>query len=82
MALKLRLKRVGRTHRAVFRLSAMDGRCPRDGRTVEELGQYDPANRDPAKQVAFDAERVKFWLGRGAQPTETVRNLLKKQGLL
>lgn len=81
MAVKLRLKRIGRNHRAVFRLSAMDSRSPRDGRVVEELGLYDPTHRDAAQQVRINAERVKYWLGVGAVPTETVRDLLGKNGI-
>ena len=81
MAVKLRLKRMGRTHRAFFRLNAMDSRAPRDGRVLEELGYYDPANRDPELQVKLDAERIRYWLSVGAQPSDTVRDLLKKNGI-
>ena len=81
MAVKLRLKRIGRRHRAVFRLSAMDSRCPRDGRVLEELGIYDPTNKDQQAQVKLNAERIKHWLSVGALPTETVANLLKNHGI-
>ncbi|MBU0638418.1 MAG: 30S ribosomal protein S16 [Planctomycetes bacterium] len=81
MAVKLRLRRMGRTHRAFFRLSAMEGRNPRDGRVLEELGYYDPAHLDPAQQVNLKADRIKHWLGQGAVPTETVRSLLKKHDI-
>ena len=81
MAVRLRLKRFGRTHHAYFRLSAMEGRNQRDGRVLEELGHYDPTNKDADKQVSLKADRIKYWLGVGAQPTETVRSLLKKQGI-
>ena len=81
MAVKLRLKRLGRRHRSVFRVSAMDGRCPRDGRVLEELGIYDPANLDAGEQVKLNEERIKYWLSVGAVPTETVASLLKKQGI-
>ncbi len=81
MAVKLRLKRVGRTHRAVFRLSAMDARRTRDGRVLEELGTYDPTNKERTAQLKFDLERVKHWLTLGAVPSETVASLLKQQGI-
>ncbi len=82
MAVKLRLKRMGRTHRAFFRLNAMDSRAPRDGRVLEELGYYDPANRDPEQQVKLDGDRIRYWLSVGAQPSNTVRDLLKKNGIV
>ena len=81
MAVRLRLKRLGRRHRSFFRLAAMESRNPRDGRVLEELGHYDPANRDPDAQVKLNAERIQHWLSVGARPTETVRDLLKKQGI-
>lgn len=81
MAVKLRLKRFGRRNHAFYRLSAMDSRRPRDGRSLEELGHYDPTNKDASKQVAFDAERIQYWLSQGAQPSETVRSLLRKTGI-
>lgn len=81
MAVKLRLKRLGRTHRPYYRISAMESRDKRDGRVLEEVGTYDPANKDVSKQISIDAERVKFWLSRGAQPTDTVRNILKRNGI-
>jgi len=81
MAVKLRLKRMGRRHRSFYRLAAMEGRNPRDGRVLEELGHYDPENNDTAQQVKLDADRIKYWLGVGAVPTDTVRSLLKKNGI-
>jgi small subunit ribosomal protein S16 len=81
MAVKLRLRRLGRRNRSFYRVSAMDARCPRDGRVIEELGYYDPENRDATKQVKLDAERVQYWLSVGAVPTDTVRDLLKKNGI-
>lgn len=82
MAVKLRLKRFGRRNRSFFRLNAIDGRTPRDGRVLEELGYYDPANRDPERQVKLDGDRIQHWLSVGAVPSNTVRDLLKKNGLL
>jgi small subunit ribosomal protein S16 len=78
---KLRLKRFGRRNRAFFRLNVMDTRRPRDGRSIEELGMYDPLEKDPAKAILLNLDRVRYWLGTGAQPSDTVRALLKKVGL-
>ena len=82
MAVKLRLKRFGRRHRAFYRLNAMDSRSPRDGKVIEELGWYDPQAQEPEKQASLKDERVKHWLSVGAQPSDTVRDLLKRRGLL
>ena len=81
MAVKIRLKRFGRRHKSFFRLSAMDTRRPRDGRVIEELGWYDPNAKDADKQVSLKKERIEYWLSVGAQPSDTVRNLLSKQGI-
>jgi small subunit ribosomal protein S16 len=72
---------MGRRHRPFYRISAMEIRNPRDGRVLEELGFFDPLVLDQTKQVKLDVERAKFWLDKGAIPTETVRNLLVKQGI-
>ena len=81
MAVKLRLKRFGRRHRSFYRLSAMDSRTPRDGRVIEELGWYDPESKNPDKQLSLKRERIEYWLGVGAQPTDTVAELLKRHGI-
>jgi len=81
MAVKLRLKRMGRSNHAFYRLNAMDSRSPRDGRVIEELGYYDPKNKDKEKQFVANVERCKHWLDVGAIPSETVSSLLKKKGL-
>jgi len=81
MAVKLRLKRMGRTNHAFYRLNAMDSRSPRDGRVIEELGIYDPVNKDKTKQFAAKLDRCRYWLDKGAVPSETVSSLLKKSGL-
>ena len=81
MAVKLRLKRFGRRHRNFYRLNAIDGRTPRDGRVVEELGWYDPQAKEPDKQLSLNRERIEYWLGVGAQPSETVGELLKRCGI-
>lgn len=82
MSVKLRLKRMGRAHTPFYRLSAMDTRKTRDGRVLEELGTYDPANKQVEQQVRMNSERVQYWLSVGATPTPTVASLLKKNGLL
>ena len=59
----------------------MDARSPRDGRVIEELGWYDPGAKEPDKQVSLNRERIEHWLRVGALPTETVRDLLRRQGI-
>ncbi len=81
MAVKLRLKRFGRKNGAFFRLNAVDSRSPRDGRVIEELGFYDPRNKDQSKQFSAKLERCTYWLDQGAIPSETVSSLLKKAGV-
>ena len=81
MAVKLRLKRTGRRHLPCYRLNAIDSRAPRDGRVIEELGLYDPLQKEPEKQISFKRERIEYWLSVGAQPSETVANLLEKAGI-
>ena len=75
---KLRLKRFGRRHRPFYRLCAMDQRSARDSRAIEELGTFDPGLEDESKQVDFNADRIKYWLSVGAQPSDTVRSLLRR----
>jgi small subunit ribosomal protein S16 len=81
VAVKLRLKRFGRKNRAFFRLNAIDSRTPRDGRVIEELGMYDPIEKDQAKALRLNRERIEYWLGVGAIPSDTVVSLLKKSGI-
>jgi len=81
MAVRLRLKRLGRRHRSFYRLSAMESRCPRDGRVLEELGTYDPQSKDAEQQLKLNLERIQHWLKLGAMPTETVARLLRKHGI-
>jgi small subunit ribosomal protein S16 len=78
---RIRLKRTGRRHRPSYRLAAVDQRATRDGMVIEELGLYDPDNKNPDMQSRLKKERIEYWLGQGAQPTDTVRNLLKKSGI-
>ena len=81
MAVRLRLKRMGRTNRAFFRLHAVDPRSPRDGRVIEQLGYLDPVARAADKQVQLKRERIEYWLSKGAQPSPTVASLLRKHGI-
>lgn len=81
MAVRLRLKRLGRRHQPSYRLSAMDSRSPRDGRVIEELGFYNPRAKDPAQGLRINTKRVAYWLSVGAQPSDTVRALLKRSGM-
>ena len=78
---KIRMKRMGRRHRPFYRINAMDTRSPRDGRVLEELGYYDPLAKDESKQLELKADRIRYWLDQGAQTSETVGNMLKKQGI-
>lgn len=80
MAVRIRLKRMGARHDPFYRLVVADVRSPRDGRFIEEIGYYDPTT-DPAT-VRIDEERAVAWLRRGAQPTDTVRSLLARHGIL
>ena len=76
---KIRLKRIGAKKSPFYRVVVADSRTPRDGKAIEELGYYDPT-KDPAV-VKIDTERAKKWLDNGAQPSDTVRALLKKAGV-
>ena len=77
---KIRLKRMGAKKNPFYRVVVADSRYPRDGRFIEEIGTYDP-NVEPAA-VKIDMEKANKWIANGAQPTETVRDLLKKAGAL
>lgn len=72
------MKRLGRKHRPFYRICVMDSRSPRDGKAVEEIGLYDPMVRDKAQRVTLKLDRVDYWLGVGAQPSEKVAALIKK----
>src|SRR5436190_16226447 len=75
------MKSFGRRHRPFFRICAMDARSPRDGRAIEELGHYDPMVRNKDARTVLNANRVRYWLSVGAQPSEKVAALLKKAGI-
>ena len=79
MAVKIRLKRMGKKKKPFYRIVAADSRSPRDGRFIEEIGTYDP-NQEPA-EVHVNEELAKKWLSNGAQPTETVARLFKNAGI-
>lgn len=81
MAVRIRLKRMGRKNRPFWRICVFDGRTRRDGETIEDLGFYDTLANDPAKVMSIDAERAKYWLSVGAKPSEIVRQILKRAGV-
>jgi small subunit ribosomal protein S16 len=80
VAVRIRMKKLGRRHRAFFRVCAMDKRSPRDGRALEELGTYDPMLGDTDARAVLNGERIDYWLSVGAQPSEKVKALIKKYG--
>ena len=80
MAVKIRLKRIGAKKNPYYRVVVADSRFPRDGKFIEEIGTYDPM-KEPA-EVKIDAEKAGAWLKNGAQPTETVRSLFVKSGII
>src|SRR5882672_4634276 len=72
------MKRLGRKHRAYFRIVAIDSRQPRDGRIIEELGSYDPMVKNTDERVKLKPDRIKYWMSVGAKPSEKVTVLIKK----
>jgi small subunit ribosomal protein S16 len=80
MAVKIRLRREGRKKTPMFRIVVADSKSPRDGRFIEILGQYQPRGGENA--INLQTERVNHWLSVGAQPTDTVRSLLRRAGIL
>ena len=80
MAVKLRLKKMGAKGRPFYRIVASDSRSPRDGRFLDTVGTYNPIEKDAP--VTVDEEKALYWLGNGAQPTDTVRSILSKQGIM
>ena len=79
MATKIRLRRMGAKKKPFYRIVVADSRAPRDGRSIEEIGYYNP-NVNPA-EIKVDVEAAQTWLANGAQPSDTVRSLLKKAGV-
>lgn len=80
MATRIRLKRMGGKKAPFYRLVVADSRFPRDGRFIEEIGYYDPTKKEPV--ISIKEERALAWLASGAQPSETVKALLKKSGII
>ncbi len=78
MAVKMRLRRMGAKKAPTYRVIIADSRSPRDGRFIEEIGHFNPRN----DEIKIDAEKAKTWLKNGAQPTETVKALLKKSNIV
>ena len=78
MAVKIRFKRMGAKKNPFYRIVVADSRSPRDGRFIEELGYYNPMN----KELKLDNDKAAVWVKKGAQPTDTVRALLKKNGAI
>ena len=78
MAVRIRMKMLGRKHRPYFRIVAIDSRQPRDGKVLEELGTYDPMMKNKENRVTLKPERIKHWMSKGALPSENVTILLNK----
>ena len=78
MAVRIRMKRLGRKHRPYFRIVAIDARQPRDGRIIEELGSYDPMVPNTDERVRLKPDRIRYWMGVGALPSEKVGVLFRK----
>lgn len=77
---KIRLKRMGAKRRPYYRIVVLDSRAPRDGSSIEEIGQYHPISPE-GSQASFDKERAKYWISVGAQPSETVKRIFRRGGL-
>lgn len=75
---RIRMKRLGRTHRPFYRISVMDIRKARDGESIEDIGTYDPMVHDKSKRVTVKLDRYDYWLSVGAQPSDNVKTLVKK----
>lgn len=78
MAVRIRMKRLGRRHRPFYRICVMDARVPRDGKAIEEVGTYDPMVRDKSQRVTLKLDRIEHWISVGAQPSEKVAVLIRK----
>jgi small subunit ribosomal protein S16 len=80
VAVRIRLKKMGRAHRPYFRLCAVDHRSPRDGRVIEELGHYDPMCPETDARAQLKGDRIDYWVSVGAQPSDKAKVLIKKYG--
>jgi small subunit ribosomal protein S16 len=78
VAVRIRMKKMGRKHRSYFRIVAIDHRQPRDGRVIEELGSYDPQVKNTDERVKLKPDRIKYWMSVGAPPSENVAIFIKK----
>lgn len=78
---RIRLKRMGRKNRPFYRIGIFDAHEERDGKTIEEVGYYDPLEEDESKREVLKKERIEYWLSVGAKPTESVAAILKRQGI-
>ena len=78
MAVRIRLKRLGRRHRPFYRIAVMDSRSPRDGKSIEEVGHYDPMIPDKSQRVTLNMERIDYWMSVGALPSDKVAVLIDK----
>ena len=78
---KIRMSRLGRPHKPFYRVSAVDSRVKRDGAVIETLGWYDPCAQK-GQQIELNGERIKYWISKGAQPSETVADLLAKHSII
>jgi len=78
MPVRIRMKRIGAKNQPVFRIVVADGRSPRDGKCIEELGTYQPRNK--GQNFTLNLERAKYWISKGAQPSDTVASFIKKAG--
>ncbi len=81
MAVKIRLKRIGAKKAPYYRVVVADSRYPRDGRFIEEIGSYNPGANGSEKKLQINEEKVREWVSKGAQTTETVKALLKRNGI-
>ena len=81
MGVRIRMQRRGAKKRPFYAVVAADSRCPRDGRFLEKLGTYDPRLEDKGSRLNIDAERVAYWLGVGATPSDRVAKIIKAQGI-
>lgn len=82
MSVKLRMRRLGNRNRPFYRINAIDSRTKRDGRVIEELGFFNPLEKDDAKALGLNLQRVAYWLSVGAQPSTTVATLIKRKGMV
>ncbi len=81
MSVKIRMSRQGRRHRPFFRINVIDSQTPRDGRIIEKLVHYDPLEKSTEKNIVLDLERVKYWLDKGAIPSDSVSEILLRKGI-